>query len=189
MSEKRLQILNAAQDVFQRYGVRRATMGDIAKAADISRQTLYSFFANKEEIMGATILHLWTKTLEALRAAWSENAPLASKLDQYFEICVIAPFELMCSSPDAADVIAGSNRFTEDAIKEGYKEIVAMLEEELSQYKAAIIASGQTVADLALFIKNTASSYKTSAANREELDRFLKSLRALVLETAKANPN
>lgn len=46
-------ILNAAIDVFSRYGFRKASLEDIADAAGISKQGLYLYFDGKEDIFRA----------------------------------------------------------------------------------------------------------------------------------------
>ena len=44
-----------ALEVFGRYGFRKASMDDIARAADISRQGLYLHFANKDALFRAAV--------------------------------------------------------------------------------------------------------------------------------------
>jgi AcrR family transcriptional regulator len=44
-----------ALEVFGRYGFRKASMDEIARAADISRQGLYLHFANKEALFRAAV--------------------------------------------------------------------------------------------------------------------------------------
>jgi AcrR family transcriptional regulator len=46
-------ILNAAATSFERRGLRRASMVDVADAAGVSRQTVYNHFANKRELLSA----------------------------------------------------------------------------------------------------------------------------------------
>jgi TetR/AcrR family transcriptional regulator len=48
-------ILDAARDVFEEYGARRANVDDVARAAGISRSTLYRRFPNKESLLAAVI--------------------------------------------------------------------------------------------------------------------------------------
>jgi AcrR family transcriptional regulator len=52
---RREQVLAAALEVFGRYGFRKASMDEIARAADISRQGLYLHFANKEALFRAAV--------------------------------------------------------------------------------------------------------------------------------------
>jgi TetR/AcrR family transcriptional regulator of autoinduction and epiphytic fitness len=48
-------VLTVALEVFGRYGFRKASMDDIARSADISRQGLYLHFANKDALFRAAI--------------------------------------------------------------------------------------------------------------------------------------
>lgn len=51
-SERRAQIMHAAESVFLQNGYSMSTMEDIAKECGISKKTLYRHFANKAEILG-----------------------------------------------------------------------------------------------------------------------------------------
>ncbi len=53
MEEKRDVIINAAESQFVRFGFRKTTMEDIAKAAGIGKATLYYYFKSKEDIFAA----------------------------------------------------------------------------------------------------------------------------------------
>jgi TetR/AcrR family transcriptional regulator of autoinduction and epiphytic fitness len=48
-------VLAVALEVFGRYGFRKASMDEIARSADISRQGLYLHFANKEALFRAAV--------------------------------------------------------------------------------------------------------------------------------------
>ncbi len=50
-------ILAAALQVFGRYGFRKASMEEIARSADISRQGLYLRFASKDALFRAAVRH------------------------------------------------------------------------------------------------------------------------------------
>ena len=50
---KRRQIVDGAREVFLARGFDAASMGDIAKAAGVSKGTLYVYFKNKEELFDA----------------------------------------------------------------------------------------------------------------------------------------
>ena len=54
-SAKFRQILEGARDVFLRLGFDGASMGDIARAARVSKGTLYVYFENKAELFSALI--------------------------------------------------------------------------------------------------------------------------------------
>src|SRR4051794_24119465 len=49
-------ILGAARECFSRYGVHRTSMNDVAKAAGVSRQTLYNTIAGRQELIEAVVV-------------------------------------------------------------------------------------------------------------------------------------
>ncbi|MBB1489610.1 TetR/AcrR family transcriptional regulator [Oceanospirillum sediminis] len=53
--EKRASILAAAKDLFSAQGFTAITMDQIAKAAGVSKQTVYSHFGNKDDLFAAAI--------------------------------------------------------------------------------------------------------------------------------------
>ncbi|MFF0816304.1 TetR/AcrR family transcriptional regulator [Rhodococcus sp. NPDC003318] len=54
-SVARGQILAAAESTFQRYGVLKSTMDDIAREAGVSRPTLYRYFRDRDALVTALI--------------------------------------------------------------------------------------------------------------------------------------
>ena len=47
-NEKRTRIVYAAQSLFIRYGVKRTSIDEVARAADIAKGTLYLYYESKE---------------------------------------------------------------------------------------------------------------------------------------------
>src|SRR3954466_2970225 len=54
-SARRQRVLAAALEVFGRYGFRKASMDEIARSADISRQGLYLHFATSDALFRAAV--------------------------------------------------------------------------------------------------------------------------------------
>ena len=54
-SARQERVLAVALEVFGRYGFRKASMDEIARSADISRQGLYLHFANKDALFRAAV--------------------------------------------------------------------------------------------------------------------------------------
>ena len=48
-------ILDAAQQVFEQFGARRANVEDVARAAGVSRSTLYRAYATKDDLLQAVL--------------------------------------------------------------------------------------------------------------------------------------
>jgi len=55
MGRTRVGILEAAGRAVEKYGVRRATMGDVASVAGIAKGTLYNHFRTKEAVYAAAV--------------------------------------------------------------------------------------------------------------------------------------
>src|SRR5260221_2127230 len=66
-------VLDAAVGVFARYGYRKASMDEVARAAGVSRQGLYLQFANKEELFRKAVEHSLNSQLNAAVAALSRR--------------------------------------------------------------------------------------------------------------------
>lgn len=54
---RREHVLDAALLIFARYGYRKTSMEDVARAADISRPGLYFYFASKQDLFRAAVTH------------------------------------------------------------------------------------------------------------------------------------
>ncbi len=83
---RRTAILEAAAKVFLRYGYRKTSMDDLARAAGLSRQGLYLHFETKEALFQAAILGV----IEGARAAYlsalaREELPLFDRVLGAFE--------------------------------------------------------------------------------------------------------
>ena len=48
---KEEQIVEAARKLFGKYGYKRVSMEEIAKEANVTKRTVYSYFKSKEEIL------------------------------------------------------------------------------------------------------------------------------------------
>jgi AcrR family transcriptional regulator len=68
-SGQRRRILSAAAECFARDGVRGATMRDVAREAGLSPGTIYLYFRNKDDLVGAL-----ADAGEAGSAAWNAEA-------------------------------------------------------------------------------------------------------------------
>jgi AcrR family transcriptional regulator len=64
-------LLDASVRVFARFGFRKASMDDVARAAGVSRQGLYLVFSNKEELFRRALEHSLSSQLSAALASLS----------------------------------------------------------------------------------------------------------------------
>ena len=184
VNEKEGSIVEAAVRVISRYGVRRTTMNDIASEAAISRQTLYNFFSNKDEVLRGTIRHMAGTAVAAVTAEWRDAATLGEKLDILFRHVVVMPFELIHAMPDADDIVSGFNAAGKEEIAKAHEQYRLLIEEALSPHEAAIRNAGLNPRQLSDFACNAAMGFKHDARDKEHLLQLLDSLNVLVLNVA-----
>jgi AcrR family transcriptional regulator len=67
-SGPRDEILKAAESCFEYFGFRKSTVEDIAKAAGISRTTIYRFFKDRDALLSALVLRHSEDIVSATRA-------------------------------------------------------------------------------------------------------------------------
>ena len=68
------QILSSALSVFQKNGIEKATMDEIAKEADFGKATLYYYFSSKEEIFTEQLNRGWKMVWESIEHVVHDHA-------------------------------------------------------------------------------------------------------------------
>lgn len=87
MSEdRRARLLEAAVGVFARHGFRKASMDEVARAAEVSRQGLYLHFPTKEDMFRETIRFALDRHWRSAAAAFDlRDQPLEERLVRAFD--------------------------------------------------------------------------------------------------------
>jgi AcrR family transcriptional regulator len=79
-------VLAAALDTFARYGYRKTSMEDVARAADISRPGLYLLFGSKQELFSAAVTQALDRSLAAVSEVLADTTrPLRDRLLDAFD--------------------------------------------------------------------------------------------------------
>jgi AcrR family transcriptional regulator len=103
--DTRALIVRAAYSCFRNQGLRRTTIVDIARAANVSRSTIYEYFSDKAAILEACAEHASEQFYREMSQAMSRGGTLEEKLG--------------CAAmflTQARRVIASGKYFDEDAI-------------------------------------------------------------------------
>lgn len=181
MTETEERIIEAAIRTFVRYGPKKTTMADIATAADVSRQTVYAAFGDKDGVVVACIRQLTDTSLAAATSRLAAAPSLSDKLDAYFAETVVMAFELLQRSGDAEDLISGHSKAGRAELDRAHQRHKAFVAEMLEPYDAAIGARGRSRAELANFTVTVAMGLKAATLDRAEFDSLLGSLKTAVL--------
>ena len=165
---RQLAVLEAAVAVFARFGFRKASMDEVARAAGVSRQGLYLQFANKEELFRKTLEHSLNNQLNAAVAALARQDGL--------EVRIIAACDAWSGrfvgslGSDAADLMCASTSLAGTTLTHYEAEFELALARAIadSPLNGFCTTAGLSPADLARTLHATARGLKQSSATREE---------------------
>lgn len=96
-SAKRQQIMEGARHIFLRDGFDGASIGDIVRAAGVSKGTVYAYFPSKEKLFEALVIEDRRKQAEALFTLDEDDRDVARvlrRLGQSFLEMLLAPSSL-----------------------------------------------------------------------------------------------
>ncbi|MBC7282841.1 TetR/AcrR family transcriptional regulator [Hoeflea sp.] len=181
MSERDQQILEAAIAQFSRYGVRKATMGDIAAGAGISRQTLYARYANKAEIIDAAMRLITEKVVGQVSEAWLEAGSISEKLDIFLDYAIVRFFDQVKQMPDSIDLMTGSGDGGTSARHGAEQGKIDLLAGLFEARRDKLTANGTSPRDLADFFYQGSASFLFTARDLGHLKALLASLKRTTL--------
>jgi AcrR family transcriptional regulator len=79
----RAEIIKAAECVFQKWGINKTTMEDIAHEAGKGKSTLYYYYQSKEEIFDAVVISEFEKILKKAKELAEEKKTAKERLIKY----------------------------------------------------------------------------------------------------------
>jgi len=180
---KRDKILTAARDIFIRYGYKRVTMNDIAKAAGISRPALYLVFENKEEIFKSVYEHWVRETLIEIESKIAHLTRPGEKLRAAFELWTVQPFEIMRSSSEVAELLECTFGFAQDSVNQGYRSFEKILLPVLKSHPKFQGAKTKVSAEkTAHILSGAVRGFKIVAKDVAEIRSLIKELLMLILD-------
>ena len=181
MTETEQKIIEAAITTFVRFGARKTTMADIAEAAEVSRQTVYALFGDKDGVIVSSIRFVTDRSLAATEARLEGVASLSEQLDIYFEETITKSFELLQTSGDAEDLISGHNKAGRAEIERSHERHKTLVTTLLKPHEAMVSKSGQSHIELSNFVVSAGMAIKNGATDRQEFDSLLKTLKNSIL--------
>jgi len=167
-------LLDAALGVFARYGFRKTSMDEVARAAQLSRQGLYLHFATKEALFRATLLYVLDGSLTAATAALGAAEPsvaLQARLVGAFDAWVGRFVGLF--SAGASDLVEASGALLGPMVAEYDERFLAEVAKCLrgSLVMGAYKRAGLSARQLAELLYATARGLKYRSETREAFVR------------------
>jgi AcrR family transcriptional regulator len=169
---RREALLEAAVGVFARYGFRKTSMDEVARAAGVSRQGLYLLFADKEELFRKALTYKLARQLSAVVVVLSRTGDglegrLIAACDewagQFIGTMGADAADLMCASTSlAGDTLAHYEALFERALAHAI---------EASPLLNFCTSAGVSSADAAKALHATARGLKHGSHSRQEFVR------------------
>ena len=180
---RRARLLEAALATFMRFGYRKTSMEEVARAAQVSRQALYLHFSTKDGLFHDAVHHALATGLERASAVLHDGARACEdRLAAAFDVWVGRHVGLLGTDvtdlEQARDLLVGpmvadyDERFT-DAVTRALRA---------ANLAAAYKPAGLSARQLAEILYATARGFKHRCTSPEEFSlRFGTAVRALCL--------
>lgn len=178
--EKRFRVVTAALSAFSRFGYRRASMADIAAAAEMSRPALYLVFPNKVAVFRALAEMLLADAMTGAEAAWAETMDPADGLAAAILAKDLPIHQLLAATPHAAEILAEAKTLADDL----HKATAARFAELVTSRLAA--AGHPDAAATARLIANAAEGLKHAGLDQATYVEDVARLSALVVVVPEA---
>ena len=176
-------LLEAAITVFMRYGYRKTSMDEVARAAQVSRQGLYLHFANKEDLFRAAVKQVLESSLQAAaQAARDPQLTLEQKLVRVFDAWMGRYVGMHGSG--ASDLAEAAGTLVGPLYAEHETQFTELLAKIIAGggLATAYRPAGLTARQLAETLYATARGLKHSSPSREAFGRSMTvAVRALCL--------
>jgi AcrR family transcriptional regulator len=130
-------IVKSAYECFRRHGLQKTTIVDIAKAANVSRSTVYEYFSDKGAVLEACAEHASEQFYREMSKAMDKGGSLEEKLSR------AAVFVTQ-----ARRVIASGKYFDEDAISLLLTKDAAVLLRECVDFFAPYLSAAKLTGEV-----------------------------------------
>jgi AcrR family transcriptional regulator len=168
--------------VFLRYGFRRTTMADLAKAAQMSRPAFYLIFPSKEDAFLAVVKRFIAEMLDEIRRGMPRFKTPEQKLAFAFDVWFVRPFEMIQASPDASDILESGSEIACGELTRAKADFETSVAEVLKPLVREQSKTKLSAAKIAEILCRAAHGFKGTARDVAELRQTLHEHLTLVLK-------
>lgn len=181
MNDREISIAKAAMRAYQRNGVARTTMAEIAREAGVSRQTVYNAFPNTDAVLRGAVQQYIATLWAQVQEGWTDCTTLSQKLDVLLRHFAMEPWEFLNSSQAAAELERGHNPAGREAIvdaRAGFRhEIAALFEPD----RERLLRQGTTPLAVSDYISAAIEGLKYNNHTHADMALAVATLKAGVL--------
>jgi len=176
-TEKQLKVLDAALEVFLRFGFKKTTMGDIAKKAEMSRPSLYLVYPNKEEILRAVFIRKMAEFSSGAEKKLEKCSGLKAGISAVLDSWIMEPYKLIRTSPESEEILEFGPKFAPDLrdqmMEQIASQLIAVIRSAPDTDPSAVAKSGVTIETVARLIAVSTAEMKQLVRTPRELKRLL----------------
>ena len=175
-------------ETFARYGYRRASMDQVAEAADLTRQALYHHFESKEALFRAVVEALHDGALEAAASggvrAEQAGSSLPDVLADQIEAKIRYVIERLQGSPHVEELLSEHQHQAGDLNQRSHEQMLALevaTIERLAKAQRLALRGGMSALDLARSIQFALRGDNELKLDMVTLDELARVVRLIVL--------
>ncbi len=116
--EVKAAILEAAKNVFQKWGLKKTTMEDIANEAGKGKSTLYYYYKSKDDLFGELTMSEFTIMISKAKLAIQQEKTAKGKLKKYISTMLIELKQTVSLFPLLKGEIKGNKELIESLLKQ-----------------------------------------------------------------------
>lgn len=164
---------------FARYGLRKASMEDVASALGVSRQALYNRHGSKGALVGWATKSLIDGSLAAALASIDQPAKtLVERLTDALDAWAGRHMELLHASPHGAGIVAILQRDPPEAVRVAERRLVAAMAEAIrfSGPGSAVARAGSMAQALCWTARGLVHAVPDHTTFRRQLDHIVGAL-------------
>lgn len=157
-------------------------MGEIAEAAQISRPALYLMYRSKEEVLAATVAHVFDAMLLELEEGVAARQDPLEQLKFAFEVWCVRQYEIVHHTPDAADLLENGHQLAGAAWEAADARFETVLVGILDRAPRGEPGCGLSMNRVAQVLATAVPGMKVAARSAPELRSMIDDLLRLVLD-------
>ena len=185
-STRKQQVLQASLPLFLRFGFRRTSMADIAKAAGISRPTLYGAFENKEVLFAALVRAETERVVHQLDARTATTRSLGECLRVALGLIFVEFYRTAEQGGPSlgAEMLEVRAPTLLEAIEASQVALERVLARAITRSGARFKGARLSAPKVARMLVSSGRGMKAAAATPEEFEQMLESLVRVVVRAA-----
>lgn len=130
ISPKYTQLLATAEDLFMRFGVKRVTVEEICRTANVSKMTFYKYIANKNDLVMKIMEKLMDEGQGTFDRIMASDIPFSAKMDQFIQmkmdygnrISMDFYKDFIGYSPEVREIVMARSRDSQKIMLEAFAE-------------------------------------------------------------------